>query len=405
MEKLNGVLRISALLLVFVLVGFAGCASTGGTDGPNAAAKRLVADINAIEAGKATVSGDTVTLTGGIRLENAALAVPAGVTLDLTADGAVLELQDGAVLTVNGTVNATGHGDHGKGWVEGSLRTYGDTATINGSGTISLKSNGRLLNIGSDRGHRQLTLDGVTLVGLPDNDNPLVGIGENGAFTMKSGAITGNTYNRDDWASGGGVDVWHGTFTMESGAISGNGTVGGRGSNGGGVSVGEGSVFTMSGGEISGNAVGYSGGGVYIRKGTFIMKGGEISGNTVKGKLSSGYGSDQVHNDEGAFILEGSTPSGVSIIGLWYFSQTAADVGDKNLLAWEYNADGTVITHNVTGRWPGRYSISGKNIINNQFGNKPPEIGTYSIIETSKGILLYLDMYMRSGPFYRKLGD
>jgi hypothetical protein len=74
----------------------------------------LAADINAIEAGKAAVNGDTVTITGWTGL-NTALTVPAGVTLDLTAEGAVLELRDGAVLTVDGAVNATGHGDHGKG--------------------------------------------------------------------------------------------------------------------------------------------------------------------------------------------------------------------------------------------------------------------------------------------------
>jgi hypothetical protein len=165
-----------------------------------------------------------VTLTGDVRLETGltvpagvTLEVPEGVTLDLTAGGAALELQDGAVLTVN----ATGHGDHGKGWVEGSIRIGDSAAGINGSGTIYLKSKGCLLNIGGDRDRRRhLTLDGVTLVGLPDNSEPLVGVNNGGELVLKSGAITGNTRTGDEWVSGGGVGVWEGgLFTMEGGTI------------------------------------------------------------------------------------------------------------------------------------------------------------------------------------------
>jgi hypothetical protein len=107
-------------------------------------------------------------------------------TLDLTAKGAALELRDGAVLTVNGEVNASGHGSHGSGWVEGGLRVEDGSGVIDGTGTIRLASKGRLLNIGSDTARRTLTLDGVTLVGLPDNDSSLVGIGENGELILKA---------------------------------------------------------------------------------------------------------------------------------------------------------------------------------------------------------------------------
>jgi hypothetical protein len=233
----NAVMAALVAAIFSMLMGCAGTGATVGGDPGTAAAElaeQLAVDINAIEAEKATVSGDTVTLTGGVRLENTALTVPEGVTLDLTADGAELELQDGAVLIVNGTVNARGHGDHGDGWVEGSLRIGEGAAAINGSGTINLKSKGRLLNIGSDKELKQLTLDGVTLVGLPDNDQPLVGIYENSEFIMKSGKITGNTRNDKDWASGGGLEVNRGTFTMEGGEISGNAAKGERGGSGGG---------------------------------------------------------------------------------------------------------------------------------------------------------------------------
>jgi hypothetical protein len=281
------------------------------TYGFSEAAARLAADINAAK------PGSTVTLSGRAAL-NTALTVPEGVTLDLTAEGAALELQDGAVLTVNGVVNATGHGDHGAGWVEGSLRMGDEEAVIDGSGTINLTSKGRLLNIGSDKGKRQLTLVGVTLVGLPDNDSPLVGVHENGAFILKSGAITGNTLTSDKYAGGGGVGVWRGTFTMEGGTISGNSANGIEGSSGGGVHVGEDAVFTMRGGAITDNSVTgdkYAGGGGIggTSRGMFIMEGGMICGNSANGKGGSGVYID----GEAVFIMSGGEITGNTASAEW----------------------------------------------------------------------------------------
>jgi hypothetical protein len=247
MKRMKAIV-LFGLIALAVVITFAGCATGGGATGgsapPAATAAKLAADINAIKPDSAKVNGDTVTLSGWVGIKKR-LTVPEGVTLDLTAEGTALELQDGAALTVNGTVNATGHGDHGKGWVEGGLRVDDGTTAINGTGTIRLASKGRLFNIGSDKARRTLSLDGDMLVGVPDNDNPRVGIGENGGFVLKSGAITGNTRSSDDWASGGGVEVWRGTFTMEGGAISGNSASGKRGSGGGGVHIGEEAVFTF----------------------------------------------------------------------------------------------------------------------------------------------------------------
>jgi hypothetical protein len=307
---------MAALLLSFGLT-LAGCASngtgsTGGIANETAQAAKLAADINALEA-----AGGTVRVTDRVEIKTA-LTVPEGVTLDLTAEGALLELQDGAVLTVNGTVNATGHGDHGEGWVEGSLRIGDGAAVINGSGTINLKSKGRLLNIGGGKDRRrQLTLDGVTLVGLPDNDSSLVGINENGGLVLKSGAITGNIRVSDDWADGGGVGVHKGTFTMEGGTISGNTAKGGRGAGGGGVQIGEESVFTMTGGEITGNNASGdeygNGGGVSIGKeAVFTMSGGEISGNTASGGRNGNGGGVNV-NKGGTFAMSDGTISGNTV--------------------------------------------------------------------------------------------
>jgi hypothetical protein len=188
-------------------------------------------------------------------------------------------------------------------------------------------SNGLLLNIGTARGRRQLILDGVTLVGRPDNDNPLVGIYENGHFILKSGAITGNTHNSTGGAYGGGVEVSRGIFTMEGGTISRN-TVSGVPENdsdyaGGGVAVVDGGSFTMSGGTIADNRVsrpanGYygDGGGVYVRKeSVFIMSGGAISGNIITsgGIMGSFGGGVRVYDGTSTFIMTGGTISGNSV--------------------------------------------------------------------------------------------
>jgi hypothetical protein len=304
------IFRIVPLIMVL-----AGCASSGTTvaeakgnsPGKNLDAAKLAADLNASKA-----EGGTVRLANWVEIKTG-LTVPEGVTLDLTADGAALELQDGAVLTVNGTVNATGHGDHGKGWVEGSLRIGDGAAGINGSGTIYLKGKGLLFNIGGGRDRRRhLTLDGVTLVGLPDNDNSLIRINENGGLVLKGGAITGNTCVSDEWASSGGVETWRGTFSMEGGTISGNSAQGKEGSGGGGVRVSEESVFTMTGGEISGNTAG-QGGGVLIDEGsTFTMTDGIISGNTATGQNGGG---GVMIREGSAFIMEGGTISGNTAAG------------------------------------------------------------------------------------------
>jgi hypothetical protein len=303
-----------ALVFVFGLV-LAGCASAP-KEGPaadiNAAAElsaveKLVADLNAIEAGKAAVSGDTVMLTGGVRFENAALTVPSGVTLDLTK--VTLQLGNGATLTVNGTVNAKAEGIN----IDSAAAS---PATINGSGTIQLKSKGRLLGIWEGK---KLTLDGVTLVGLPDNDRSVVEMGNGGEFVLKSGTITGNTVNSEG-AAGAGVGVWeNGTFTMQGGAITGNTANGSRGSEGGGVVVGSG-TFMMEGGEISGNTAKgeqfASGGGVFVggkSVSVFTMKGGTISGNSAisNGEIKRG-GGVRVGAEGATFIMEGGTIYGSS---------------------------------------------------------------------------------------------
>ena len=150
-------------------------------------------------------------------------------------------------------------------------------AVINGSGTINLKSKGRLLGIWKEK---KLTLDGVTLVGIADNNDSLVKVNGGGELVLKSGAITGNTRTAPGSSGGaghgGGVFVsGGGTFTMEGGTISGNSAV----RRGGGVCSG--ATFIMKGGVIFGNSADIGGGAACVDDGNvFIMEGGRIQGNT-----------------------------------------------------------------------------------------------------------------------------
>jgi hypothetical protein len=264
-KKFTSGIPAIALVFVFGLV-LAGCVSTSGGVEPSAAelAVQLAADIDALEAGKATVSGDAVTLTGGVRLETA-LTVPSGVTLDLTKE--TLQLGNGATLTVNGTVNAKA----------GGINIDSETAspaTVNGSGTIQLKSKGCLFVI---QDNKKLILDGVTLVGLPDNSDTLVRTENGGELFLKSGKITGNTIVKEGGTPGGGVSVFGGIFTMTGGEISDN-----NAREAGGIAIGGDGTFIMENGIILGNTGGYMGGVSIGHGATFIMEGGAIFGNTAE---------------------------------------------------------------------------------------------------------------------------
>jgi hypothetical protein len=344
-------------------LALAGCPidDDGGDEGGPSVeelANPLAADINNRpkssegDTGRAEANGSIVTLKGGFIDVRTNLTVPAGVTLDVTTDGH-LGLYD-MTLTVNGTAN-----------VNSNRIRLEDTATygiIKGNGTIYLKGKGRLLEVGGNKNvaDRKLTLDGVTLAGVADNDSSLVvvrggGEGWSGEFIMKSGEITGNTRvsGSDEWSSGGGVQVseggtftmeggtisgntvegeWTrgggvdvesgGTFTMQGGVISGNTAQGGEEGNGGGVLVRGKSVFTMTGGKISGNRAGTGGeklglgGGVKVQNGgMFTMEGGEISGNTAQSGEHAEGGGVRVSDDGSEFTLKGGTISGNSAAG------------------------------------------------------------------------------------------
>jgi hypothetical protein len=244
------------------------------------------------------------------------LTVDTGKTLDLTGGGLVLD--NGATLTVDGTVNAKasiGETSFGIGIMPGA------GATINGSGVIHLKTRGTLLPI--DAGQKLTLAGSVTLDGLrtgadggTDTDDAINNAGHvvfvSGELDMQGGTITGN-YNTANY-DGGGVEVngergGVATFTMSGGVIMGNKTRNG----GAGVNVVHGATFVMEGSaKISNNTADEGGGGVRINQGssysatTFTMKGNaEISGNTAADK-----GGGVWVRDGGAFILEGGAING-----------------------------------------------------------------------------------------------
>jgi uncharacterized repeat protein (TIGR02543 family) len=133
----------------------------------------------------------------------------------------------------------------------------------------------------SINGSVTVVLENIIIQGRADNTSSLI-IVNDGALEVLGGAkITGNRVN----GIGGGVVVHaYGNLILDGGEISGNAST----SWGGGVLVMEG-AFTMKSGLIRGNTAGTAestwgqawGGGVGVDQGKFLMTGGEISGNTA----------------------------------------------------------------------------------------------------------------------------
>ncbi len=239
MKTFSNVVKTALIAVIFTAVAVTVHAGgtgeqTGSTNSGPGTAAQLAAALNALNSGSASVNGNTVTLTRDIHAQKN-LTVPAGVTLEITGDGS-LGIHN-ATLTVNGTVNAPSN----RIYVDDiGIKNTAVWMTLNGNGTINLKSKGTLIHTSN---LRKLTLDGVTLVGIADNDNALVGVYEGGELIMKSGKITGNGNANGN----GGVQVNGGsTFTMTGGTISGN--VGRSGNLG--IDNDKGAVFTMTGGVV-----------------------------------------------------------------------------------------------------------------------------------------------------------
>jgi uncharacterized protein YjdB len=193
------------------------------------------------------------------------------------------------IINITGNVSVLGTYDNS---ITGS---YKEVRLTGGSGTLSLESNGSLIQPAANQ---TFIIDGPTLQGRDGNDRPLVyGIYGGSDVELRSGYIKGNKIG----GNGGGVYIYNGTFTMTGGEISGNAV--GTNYAGGGVYVTNG-TFKMTGGEISGNTASSSGGGVYVY-GNFEMTGGKISSNTV-----GATGGGVLVNINSTFKMTGGTISG-----------------------------------------------------------------------------------------------
>ena len=273
------ILVVNALALMMVLAGCASAQTSGGNAGAGNAGPTA-----------ASPAADLVRALGG----NATATLSNG--------------QHGSTVTLSGDAR-----------VEGDLPLPEGNTTINGNGTIYLQGKGSLFNIGDGQ---KLILDGVTLVGVADNDSTLVRVGSGGELVLKSGAITGNnTINAS-----------------------------GSNSNGGGVFVADGGTFTMSGGGIYGNTASSNGGGIWVHGGTFIMEGGEIYGNTALNIEDPSGGGGIFITGSATLIMEGGTIYG-----------SDAEGGKANANNSFTSSAAITIYPEVTAKWGtgGTYTIGG----------------------------------------------
>jgi hypothetical protein len=189
------------------------------------------------------------------------------------------------------TITVSGNVSVGSRSYSFGMGTTGITVTLKGSGTVSLSSQGCLLDV---RDGQTLIIDSdeLTLRGRADNVAPVIKVEatqSNCTLELKAGTIRGNTNRSGGGISdcvSGGVHVRGGTFVMSGGTISGNSAAHNRNGYGGGVYVENGTsgygpaipgTFTMSGGIIRGNSAAGRGGGVFVRLGgTFTKSGGGI---------------------------------------------------------------------------------------------------------------------------------
>jgi hypothetical protein len=297
----------------------------------------LAAALNAISAGSAEAAGSSVKLLADVTLTTL-ITVPAGVTLDLVTGHRSIILNDNAVLTVNGELNAEASHDDTNTEISGNgkiLVASGSTqaATINGTGVIHLKSQGNLIYI---RAGKEMILDGtvildglitaptVSLAGITtlpsgfddliNNTMHLISVHSGGTFTMNGGKICGNY--------GDGLAV-NGSFTMNNGEIHANKAH----TDGAGLIV-NGGTFTMTGGVIKDNHANL-GGGVRLYAGaTFIMAGGTIYG--------SGAGTGLANTGSGASL---SVNLGCNA----YWGDGTTLIGTQNGTLFGGNPYGTVV--------------------------------------------------------------
>jgi len=208
----------------------------------------------------------------------------------------------------------------------------GINVIINGNDHIlSLSTSGRILHFVSGQTG---IINNVHLVGIDDNSQQMILVGEGARLTMNGGSIKDNKRNTSGTGtSAGAVHVEGGVFIMNSGTISGNKVHSGGGVRVGGSQLNPG-TFIMNGGDISDNYA-RRGGGVAIAAGIFIMNDGNIFGNSANDEGEDGGegGGVTLMADASIFIMNG---------GRIYGNSASIRGGGINLRGTSYFINGIV---------------------------------------------------------------
>ena len=302
-----------------------------------------------------------------------ALVVPAGgpVTIDLAGNAidrglgsAASIIEDGNVITVNGSLTVTDSGTTASGTYVDSVT--GNTVSVSGGvitggfnetgGGIYVDGGILIMNAGSVCGNAGVDgggiyVDGGTLAmsgsasvcGNASVSGGGIYVADGSSFTISgTAAVSGNKATD---ASGGGIYVAAGSSTL---AMSGSASVSGNAADGGGGVYFAGTEFTMSeSASITGN-VEYSaseehgGGGVYLGAGTFNMSGGTIGGTDTGSANSAKYGSG-VFITGGTFAMSGTA----SVTGnVWENASGYSYGGGVNMTGGTFEMSGGTISGN-----------------------------------------------------------
>jgi hypothetical protein len=203
----------------------------------------------------------------------------------------------------------------------------------------------------------ELTLaDGLTLIGVADNDKALCRAVFDGTIILRDGVLIKDNTNN----AGGDPDgeAYHG---------------------GGGIEARDGGKLFMYGGEITGNQARRGGGaGIFgrIKKAAFVMEGGRIHDNAAT--LSAGWGGG-VHVN---FINDTFTMNGGAID----FNKTARNGGGVSLCCGSFTINGgAVISDNEAGASGGGVSMCCANVYMTGGVIKKNKAGTNAGVNTGSG--------------------
>ena len=184
--------------------------------------------------------------------------------------------------------------------IEVDQPTGGGTPVLNMYRNVTLKNNripsyGGAVRMG---GEAIFNMFGGYIIGNNAGDGG--GVSVSGTFKMSGGTISSNNAT----GNGGGVNVDNPTtiFEMGGNAI----IIENSAANGGGVFVNDG-TFSMKGGAITGNKTSYQGGGVSVSSaGEFTMSGGTIGPSNIIEGNTSAQGGGVYFDSNVDFIMSGN---------------------------------------------------------------------------------------------------